>query len=81
MTTFRTLGFRNGITASGEVFIYLHVFLAFSFLFCAAIGEKGTSRGEDGLEILDAACVIVSSGCLIMGEDGEGLLLLAFSRS
>jgi hypothetical protein len=30
------------------------------------------------LGILDAACVIVSSGCLIMGEDGEGLLLLAF---
>ena len=51
------------------------------FFFCAALGEKGTSGGEDVLGILDAACVLVSSGCLIMGEDGEGLLLLAFSRS
>jgi hypothetical protein len=39
------------------------------------------SGGEDVLAILDAACVLVSSGCLTMGEDGEGLLLLAFSRS
>jgi hypothetical protein len=72
---------RHGITASREGFLYLHVSFAFSLLFHAALGEKGTSGGEDVSGVLNAAYVLLNSGCLIVGVDGEGLLLLAFSRS
>jgi hypothetical protein len=62
-------------------FSFTCTFSLLSFFFGTALGEKGTSGGEDVLGILDAACVLVNSSCLIMGEDGEGLLLLAFPRS